>query len=792
MSQRSMKSARMQGAEADFRASKLHLLRCLEQKVLWLAVWMIHNANHLRPKRDGLKVGGHQASSASVATIMTALYFDALRPGDRVAVKPHASPIYHAIQYLFGRQTRENLERFRAFGGAQSYPSRTKDIDGVDFSTGSMGLGVAMVNFAALAQEYVRLKGFVDTNVPPSRMIALVGDAELEEGSVFEAMLETWKHDVRNVWWIVDYNRQSLDAIVPDRFAQRLDQMFHATEWRVITLKYGKLLQQVFLMPGGEALRNWIDACPNSLYSALAFKGGAAWRQHISSDLAGCAEIRDLLDKYDDDSLHALLTNLAGHDLETILEAFSGITDDQPTCFVMYTIKGYGLPFAGHKDNHASLMTLEQMSAFQKAMNIPEGGEWDRFAGLDVNPEELQQFIGSVPFANGTESYQPASSVPVPADLDVPAGSRLSTQEAFGRLLTSIGRTHPQVASRMVTTSPDVTVSTNLAGWVNQRGVFARREYLDHSRQENILSPVRWVQGPAGQHIELGICENNLFILLAALGMSNALFGASLLPIGTVYDPFICRGLDALNYACYQNARFILVATPSGVTLGPEGGAHQSIYTPLIGLGQPGLTMFEPAYADELAAILRWSLEYIQSDDGGAVYLRLSTRPLDQPNRVWTGQLKTDVINGAYWLVPPGKDADLAIVACGAVLPEAIEAHKRIGEGRPDTGLMVVTSPSRLHDDWIERGRKSSDSGSAQDVHIVTLLGQLPRKAGLITVLDGHPATLSWLGAVIPHKIIPLGCDRFGQSGDIPDLYREYGLDAPAIVGAAGRLFCRA
>src|SRR5881296_294854 len=517
MSQRSMKSARMEGAEADFRASKLHLLRCLEQKVLWLAVWMIHNANHLRPKRDGLKVGGHQASSASVATIMTALYFDALRPGDRVAVKPHASPIYHAIQYLFGRQTRENLERFRAFGGAQSYPSRTKDIDGVDFSTGSMGLGVAMVNFAALAQEYVRLKGFVDTNVPPSRMIALVGDAELEEGSVFEAMLETWKHDVRNVWWIVDYNRQSLDAIVPDRFAQRLDQMFHATEWRVITLKYGKLLQQVFLMPGGEALRNWIDACPNSLYSALAFKGGAAWRQHISSDLAGCAEIRDLLDKYDDDSLHALLTNLAGHDLETILEAFSGITDDQPTCFVMYTIKGYGLPFAGHKDNHASLMTLEQMSAFQKAMNIPEGGEWDRFAGLDVNPEELQQFIGSVPFANGTESYQPASSVPVPADLDVPAGSRLSTQEAFGRLLTSIGRTHPQVASRMVTTSPDVTVSTNLAGWVNQRGVFARREYLDHSRQENILSPVRWVQGPAGQHIELGICENNLFILLAAL-----------------------------------------------------------------------------------------------------------------------------------------------------------------------------------------------------------------------------------------------------------------------------------
>jgi len=567
--------------------------------------------------------------------------------------------------------------------------------------------------------------------------------------------------------------------------------MFHATEWRVITLKYGKLQQRVFLRPGGEALRNWIDACPNSLYSALAFKGGAAWRQHISSDLGGCVEIRDLLEQFDDDSLHALMTNLAGHDLETILEAFSDITDDRPTCFVMYTIKGYGLPFAGHKDNHASLMTLDQMSTFRKAMNIPDGNEWEPFAGLDVDPEKLQQFIESVPFANGTDSRHPAPPIPIPRNLDVPAGNRISTQEAFGRLLTSIGRAHPEVASRMVTTSPDVTVSTNLAGWVNQRGVFARQEYLDHSRQENIVSPVRWVQDPAGQHIELGICENNLFILLAALGMSKMLSGTTLLPIGTVYDPFICRGLDALNYACYQNARFILVATPSGLTLGPEGGAHQSIYTPLIGLGQPGLTMFEPAYVDELAEIFRWSLEHIQSDDGGAVYLRLSTRLLDQPEREWNAQLRSDVINGAYWFVPPGNHADLAIVACGAVLPEAIEAHRRISEDWPDTGLMVVTSVSRLHHDWIERRRVGPSLGSAQDAHIATLLDQLPQKAGLITVLDGHPATLSWLGSVIPHYIVPLGCDRFGQSGDIPDLYREYGLDAPAIIAAAGRLLCR-
>src|SRR5262249_28240364 len=283
----------------------------------------------------------------------------------------------------------------------------------------------------------------------------------------------------------------------------------------------------------------------------------------------------------------------------------------------------------------------------------------------------------------------------------VPDGREQSTQAAFGRILLELTKSGSLLADRIVTTSPDVTVSTNLGGFVNQRGLFRRRESADVFREARIPSPQRWAGGQAGQPIELGIAEHNLFLNLAALGLAAPLFGERLLPIGTVYDPFICRGLDALNYACYQDARFMLVATPSGLTLGPEGGAHQSIYTPLIGLGQPGLTMFEPAYVDELAEIFRWSLEHIQSKDGGAVYLRLSTRPLDQPNRRWGAHLKSDVISGAYWLVPPGKDADIAIVACGAVVPEAIEAHKKVDEDRPGTGLMVVTSPSRLHRDWI-------------------------------------------------------------------------------------------
>ena len=212
-------------------------LSALERKVLWLSTWMIHHANHVRPNRDGLKVGGHQASCASMVTLMTALYFDVLRPIDRVAVKPHGSPVYHVIQYLLGKQSRDQLERFRGFGGAQSYPSRTKDQDDVDISTGSVGLGVAMTSFLALAQEFLRKRRLVPNDGPPARMVAVAGDAEFDEGNIFEALLEAWKHHVANVWWIIDYNRQSLDAIVTDRFFHRLDTIFTTMEWRVVTLK---------------------------------------------------------------------------------------------------------------------------------------------------------------------------------------------------------------------------------------------------------------------------------------------------------------------------------------------------------------------------------------------------------------------------------------------------------------------------------------------------------------------------------------------------------------------------
>jgi pyruvate dehydrogenase E1 component len=754
---------------------RLAMLRAIERKLLWLSAWTIHNANHLRPSRDKLKVGGHQASCASIATVMTALWFDVLRPGDRVAVKPHASPIYHAAQYLLGLEPRARLERFRALGGAQSYPSRTKDHPGVDFSTGSVGLGAAMTLFASLTQDYVRLHGLVPDDAPQGRMIAIVGDAELDEGNVFEALLEGWKYDVRNVWWIIDYNRQSLDRVVPEKLFQKIEQFFATVGWEVVTIKYGKRLQAAFAEPGGAALRQWIDACPNDLYSALTFKGGAAWRAHLESDLGRNAAIRRLLDRHDDAALARLMTNLGGHDLEAVLEAFRAAADDRPRCFIAYTVKGWGLPFAGHKDNHAGLMTVEQMAAFRAAMRIPAGEEWSPYAGLEVEPAALDAFLAGLPWrTRQVRATAPPVAVPQPLPSGRPV-ARTSTQEAFGRIMGELARSELPLATHLVTTSPDVTVSTSLGAWVTRRGVFNRKEHEDVFRAEQVTSPTLWRESRTGQHVELGIAENNLFLNLAALGLAHELFGARLLPVGTLYDPFINRGLDALVYACYQDARFLLVATPSGVSLAPEGGAHQSIGTPLIGLSQPGLTFLEPAFADELEVMLRWAFVHLQEPDGGSVYLRLTTRQIDQPERSLDATTEAAILAGAYWLAPPAPDAELAIACSGAVTPEALAALAELADDVPGAGLLNVTSADRLHADWRAQGRRS---------HIARLLADLAPHAALVTVLDGHPLTLSWLGAVGPHRVRALGVERFGQSADIPDLYRLMRLDSEAILDA--------
>ncbi|NVJ99451.1 MAG: transketolase [Alphaproteobacteria bacterium] len=769
-------------------AEELEAITDLYDRVQWLSSWTIHHANNIRENRDGLKVGGHQASSASLAAIMCALYFGVLRPEDRVAVKPHASPVFHAIQYLFGKQTREQLENFRALGGAQSYPSRTKDKDDVDFSTGSVGLGVAVTAFASLVQDHLIDRGLLDSQ-KAGRMIALMGDAELDEGNIYEALIEGYKHNLRNCWWVIDYNRQSLDSITSDRMFTRFTDIFETTGWKVINIKYGKKQQAAFSKPGGIALRDWIDACPNTLYSALTYKGGAAWRERLLADIGDKRGVKKLLEGYSDADLQALMTNLGGHDIELLLETFRSIDSDQPHCFICYTVKGYGLPFQGHKDNHSGLMNPSQMAELQTQMQVPAGREWEPFAGKETKANYLEKFLKDVPFNAPVVRRHDAPIVPLEGTLETGAGKQ-STQVAFGKIMNALGKGDSKLADRIITTSPDVTVSTNLGGWVNQRGIYSRDLMEDVFKAEKVLSPQIWRGHGKGQHMELGIAENNLFLALAAMGLSGSLFGERLIPVGTLYDPFINRGLDALNYACYQDARFLLVATPSGLTLAPEGGAHQSIHTPVIGMAQDKLVYFEPAYTDELAAIMTWAFDFMQKPDGSSVYLRLSTRALEQPERT-NDDWQADMLMGAYWEREPDEGAELAIVYTGAVAPEAKDAIDQLLEDVPGAGLMAVPSPDLLHKDWSMCVRALGRDGIRQQSHVDSLLSRLSPDAGLVTVIDGAPTTLSWIGGVQGHRTMPLGVDRFGQSGDIDDLYSEYRIGVDAILDACASVFTR-
>ncbi len=783
--------------------STLASLEIIQRRLLWLATNIIHHANNVRPNPDGTKVGGHQASSASVVTIMTALYFHFLQEGDRVSIKPHASPVYHAIQYLLGQLPAEYLTQLRAYGGLQAYPSRTKDPDPVDFSTGSVGLGAVAPAFAALAQKYAQSHFGTVTS---RRFIALVGDAELDEGNVWEAVLDEALDGLDNLIWIVDLNRQSLDRVVPGIRAARLKHLFEAMGWRVLEAKYGGQLQAVFARPGGDALRQTIDEMDNEEYQAFLRLPGAELREKLITKAAGLATV---LADLPDETLPTLLANLGGHDLGELItvldEAATAPANAKPapTIIFAYTIKGWGLPLAGHPLNHSMLLNEPQMATVRATMGIAANDEWaplaaDSAAGQHCAAVRARLYPASLPplttapLTNDSLTNDQTTNAPItiPTTIGLTMRDRASTQDAFGRLLFRLADL-PEVAPRLVTCSPDVSFSTNLAGWINKTGAFKMQAQPDYGGEGQRL--LKWQRGPQGQHIELGISEMNLFLLLGMFGLSAELNGQMLAPIGTVYDPFVCRGLDALIYALYSGAKFVFAGTPSGVTLAPEGGAHQSTITPSIGAELPNLRMYEPCFGREV----EWTLlEGIRScfdrEDGQATYLRLSTKPIDQQlltsalARLGEAQLREQVLAGGYRLldwrqggaeIEPGTVVHIA--ATGAMIPEACAAAVYLWREGVAANVLNLTSQRRLFETW-----RATPFAKRADL-FSWLIPPEERHAPIITVLDGASHSLAWLGSVFGAPVVPLGVDSFGQSGTQSDLYQHFGIDWEAIAAAA-------
>ncbi|PYN75294.1 MAG: pyruvate dehydrogenase [Candidatus Rokuibacteriota bacterium] len=754
--------------------NRLAVLERIQKQVLWLGTYMVHHANVLRANPDGVKVGGHQASSSSIVSLLTALYFDALRSDDLVAVKAHASPAFYAIQYLRGRLTAGALRELRSFGGLQAYPSRRKNADVVDLSTGSMGLGAVQATFGALASRYV-VDHFGDR--PGGRVVVIVGDAELDEGNVGEALAEEVVARLANVLWIVDVNRQSLDRIVPDGRLRQMRAMFEAGGWHVIDLRWGGKLQGFFGNRGGDRLRNRLHAMPNAEYQRLLRLPAGAVRKALVTDSAGGIDrtLDRLLSSTSDAALGELVADLGGHDLRLILEAFAeaGRVGDRPSVIFAHTIKGWGLPLAGDPLNHTMLLTQSQVDDLRRSLDIDAGAEWDGFA----TDSEEADLVRRLP-ALFTPPAPKASSVEVPAQLDETYPPQCSTQEAFGRVLGALSRL--PVADRIVTVSADVAVTTHLVGWINRKGV-----YFPQARSSafaDVPQAVQWKESPAGQHIELGIAEHNLFLLLGALGLSRELYGETLLPIGTLYDPFVTRGLDALYHALYSGARFVVAATPSGISLSPEGGAHQSVITPGIGVALPGIVYWDPAFAREVEWILLEGLRGLADGQGEAVYLRLSTRPVDQSLALPPSPAhRAGVLRGAYRLVDargePGWDPDtnaVSVFAAGMTVPEAVQAGRALRERGVLASIFAVTSPDRLYRDL--RGPRP---------YLEELVGAEEEGVPVVSVLDGHSLALAFIGAALGVPQIALGVDDFGQSGARADLYRHYGIDAPAILSAA-------
>ena len=770
------------------------VLHEIQKRILWLSINMVDHANRIRKGPGGVKVGGHQASSSSVVTIMTYLYFEYMRVGDRISIKPHASPVFHAIQYLLGNLDAVYLTKLRQFQGLQAYPSRTKDPDGVDFSTGPVGIGAVAPNFAWLAEEYVRNHLNEDSGVG-RRFISLVGDAELDEGVVWEGIADPALEGLENALWVVDLNRQSLDRVIPGIRADVWRQMFDANGWNVIDAKYGKKLQAAYELPRGDLLRDSIDGMSNEMYQRLLRVDAATLREWLPRTSEHPTDMAEFIGQWDDNDLQSLLRNLGGHDFAMLREAFRKADQATgPTVMFAYTLKGWMLPIVGDPQNHSANLNEQQMAEVREALGIDES-ELTARLGSDTAAGRLCLETGSRLQLQKRQNDAPPE-IEIPTSFGRTYRGESSAQQVFGQVLTEISRNHAALRERLVTTSPDVASSTNLGGWINRVGIYGKSAQEDVPEESEARS-LQWVESDQGQHIELGISENNLFTCLGQLGLTFEMTGELLFPIGTVYDPFVRRGLDSFMVSVYSGARYIVVGTPSGVTLGPEGGSHQSVITPAIGIGLPDLAYYEPCFGQELEWILLSALDKIRTRVE-STYLRLTTKPADQSlftppsDPAELEQLRQQVIAGAYRLVDrsgedgyaPGENV-VNVFACGAMVPGAIDASNQLLEEGVFANVINVTGPGPLYSTFQDSVHQSMKTGERDKPFLDGVLSPEERHVPIVTVLDGHPQTLAWLGAALAAPTFPLGVTRYGQSGTPEDLYREYEIDSTSVMAAS-------
>lgn len=757
----------------------LTVLASIADRVRWLSAAIVDAANRNAPAKDGIKVGGHQASSSSVVEIMTSLWFQELTALDRISVKPHASPVLYAVHYLLGHLSVDSVEGFRSHGGLPAYPNRLKTPGLVDFTTGSMGLGATATLWAALACRFIAVG---ERKRQAGRFFAVVGDAELDEGAIWEAVFDPMVACLGEIIWIVDVNSQSLDRVLPKSHASKAQAMFEAAGWQVLSLRWGRKVSQIFEAPGGAELRQRLESMSSSEFQRLLRSPLDDVKQRL---LVGqdSNSLKMLLDSMESFEVLEAVSDLGGHDIALLLESYLNADPLRPTVIFAHTVKGRHLPTEAHAGNHSMLLNDGQM----RDLAFRLGADWSEPWRLP--PEESAEGIlcSHRKTTLERESFSCLPSAVSPKDFGLTYKSTISTQTAFGRFLTEFSRQAPGLAQSVVTCSADVALSTNLGGWVNRSHVWSLPGAADWSSSDE-GGVLRWREDSVGQHIELGIAEVNLVSLLGELGSTWSRWGKRLIPIGTLYDAFLPRALEPWSFGMYAGGQSILVGTPSGVTLAHEGGAHQSASTPSIGLQQPGCISWEPAFAQDLEWALLAAIDGVGATDGSSAYFRLSTRPVDQrladvPSEASQRAFRREqVLRGGYRLVAhsPGVE-DVVLVGVGAVMPNVLEAAELLTAEGIHAGVICLTSP-----DLVFRAFHSSKSSPARR-WLEDLFAQ-PEPSPIVSVVDGHPHTLAFLSGVFGSSSVCLGVTEFGQSSSLGDAYALHGLDANAIVEAARRL----
>lgn len=880
------------------------LLESIALRALAQATCMIDEANHRDDIEPGdPKVGGHPAASASSLHLLGALHLLVREPQDWIASKPHASPTDHAYHHLLGllrepesgewmeseaaAEVMSRLRRFPRNGEAvfQSYHAESDpDAQGL-LPSGSVGIPAVAALFSALAFRYLEDRGLREPD--GAHFWCLIGDSEFREGSLLEALTEASEREVGNLTWILDYNRQSLDgARAPGEAGlrgtddARIRDLVLAHGWELFEVRHGRRRRAAFRQPGGEALREVLEhgLADTELQALLYRSDGAVTRQRL---IAKSPDLERALSGRLDHEVQALLADLGGHDIEAIADAYRESKKDpnRPTFIIAHTVKGWGLPNAAAPGNHSSLLESSEMEALLAQASLtreapyavfPTGSAPARWlekrgaalrSGLDAQRESVRARAAD-------SSAELGSDWPIDFGIDLKLVPTIHTQWMWGQIIAKLIRlgtradraaaesARPlndtekrwEIAARhLMTLSPDVGTSTQLAYAMDGK-VYGPPPAEDHPKSLDAHDPRRPdltpTREPWARHLRFEITEANAMVALGAFGKLRDLTGVPILPALTIYDFFIKRALDQLYYDLYWGASFLLIGTPSGVTLAPEGAQHSWKSD----LQLPNLITWEPAFAIEMEWIFADAVRrHFERDDRGrtGVLVRAVTRSLSQKvlwerlarqRRFKVGgeagrlsleedgdgvpesrlpvversqiesALREDVLCGGYLLIDyrgyagyePGENV-VRILVMGALVLEAVAASDALLDRGIFADVVVVTSADLL------LGRLGKGDGHVHLREKLGLAGDLHvklrevrgegdailaagRRVPIVSVCDGEPGLLDNAGSIAGVRQMALGLERPSKSGRPSDVYRYHGLDGEAIIEACGRV----